>query len=365
MAVKLHTLSGVLSFTLMLASCESTTNGGPGLSGGIATAGPSGDPSAGAGETGRGEGAAEGAFGSTSESANGSDAGQGNSGGNTGGTTAAVDAGDTAVDAGDTAADAGDTAADAGDTAADAGEGDTTDPVEEAPSLNQAAWNGAAYEFGFESIDTIPILDAPADTDWSRWAMLHDTDVYRLYFMREGSDSSIYQFGFNGGLGAYVFGYASIEEISITGIPADADTSQFAMLHDGEIYRLYFLSQSAPLRLYQFGFNAGAAVPAYQYGYRSLESIAITGAPAGTDFSGYAMLHDGAESETYRFYAFASAAHTSISQFGYNPVTEHYEYGFNSIATIPLWDIPADSDTSDFAMLHDGLHYRLYMLTRP
>lgn len=51
-------------------------------------------------------------------------------------------------------------------------------------SLNQAAYlTGTIYEFAFNSIPNIPIINAPRDTDFSRYAMLHDGNTYRLYFL--------------------------------------------------------------------------------------------------------------------------------------------------------------------------------------
>lgn len=40
-----------------------------------------------------------------------------------------------------------------------------------------------AYRYGYKSISKIVISNAPIDTDWNRWSMLHDGKDYRLYFM--------------------------------------------------------------------------------------------------------------------------------------------------------------------------------------
>ena len=47
------------------------------------------------------------------------------------------------------------------------------------PSLNQAAYQGGnIYKFGYRSIPNTKIKNAPVDTDWIRWAMLHDGSTY-------------------------------------------------------------------------------------------------------------------------------------------------------------------------------------------
>lgn len=56
-----------------------------------------------------------------------------------------------------------------------------------AASLNQSAWvpNTSNYEYGHNSIPNMQITGAPADADWSRWAMLHDKSAYRLYAFKK------------------------------------------------------------------------------------------------------------------------------------------------------------------------------------
>lgn len=286
------------------------------------------------------------------------------------------DEGETGGEAGDsgTTGDAGDsTTTDAGDSdsTGDSGESEGAETAGESgsdggggtqfvPSLNQAAWveGTTTYEFGYNSIPTIPIAGAPEDTDWSRSAMLHDGEVYRLYFMPEGRADAVYQFGYDPVDVAYEYGHESIPTIPIEGTPAQADTSSFAMLHDGETYRLYFLSQDAPLRLYQHGYDPSEG--AYIYGHDSIPQIEITDTPAGTDWSGWGMLHDG---EYYRLYAFGSGSHDTIVQHAFDGST--YRWGHQSVPELNLSMIPADSDTSEFMMLHDTEAYRFYMLTMP
>ena len=225
-----------------------------------------------------------------------------------------------------------------------------TDP---APlSLNQAGFQGGStYAYGHNSIPNVPISNAPADTDFSRWAMLHDGSTYRLYFFKRGS-MSIYQFGFDGS--TYDFGHDSIREIAITGTPPDADPSSFKMLHDGRDYRLYMRGFDES-ELHQFAFNGSG----YEYGFRSIDVIDTTGAPADVDFSRWAMLFDGS---VYRQYVARLGSDDAIYQFGFDG--RSYAYGHRSISNLSIVGMPANSDTSSFSMLHDGLDFRFYHLAR-
>lgn len=226
-------------------------------------------------------------------------------------------------------------------------------------SLNQAGYNSSvvAYQYGHRSIPNIMITGAPSDLDWSRWAMLHDGSTYRLYFFKAGTNDTLYQFGYNPASSDYEYGYNSINVLKITGAPADADPSSFAMLHDGTDYRLYMRSVSNPARIYQFAFNSTSRN--YEFGYRSIPVMDVTGAPSDVDWDRWAMLHDGS---VYRHYAFKQGSETTFYQFGFNASTSDYEYGFRSIPTLTVQNMPSNSDTNDFAMLHDGSVYRFYFL---
>ena len=227
--------------------------------------------------------------------------------------------------------------------------------VNHASSLDQAAYvtGSSVYDYGHNSIPNISVTGAPDDTDFTRWAMLHDGSTYRLYFFRANSNAQIYQFGYNPASSAYEFGFNSIPVIDITGAPADADPGSFAMLHDGRTYRLYMRGIDNPQSLYQFGFNSRTSD--YEFGFNSIPVINITGAPADANFDGWAMLHDGSN---YRLYAFNKSAPESLYQFAYNGST--YAYGFNSINVLTVTDMPDGSHKDDFAMLHDGSNYRFY-----
>ncbi|MEM7292300.1 MAG: hypothetical protein AAF420_02735, partial [Pseudomonadota bacterium] len=205
--------------------------------------------------------------------------------------------------------------------------------------------------------DSIPNIDldgAPANTDYSRWAMLHDGTRYRLYFFIEGSDTQLHQFAFNPTTNIYEYDFDSVNPINLIGAPADANPESIAMLHDGATYRLYMRGISNPTTLYQFAWNGAA----YEYGFNSIDMIPITNAPVGTDLDGWAMLHDGA---AYRLYAYDTSAPDQLFQFSFNGSS--YEFGHNSISVLAITDMPASADRSDFAMLHDGSAYRFYYQT--
>ncbi|MDJ0976355.1 MAG: hypothetical protein QNJ98_17975 [Planctomycetota bacterium] len=222
-------------------------------------------------------------------------------------------------------------------------------------SLNQAAYEAGTtrYVYGRNSIANIRIEGAPVDADFSRWAMLHDGSTYRFYCFQAGSDSTIYQFGFDGR--AYTFGHNSIAQIEITGTPAEANPASFAMLHDGRDYRLYMRGRSNPERIYQFAFNA--ATSAYEYGYRSIDVIDTTGMPADADYSRWAMLYDGA---VYRQYVAKAGTTDEIYQAGFDG--RSYAFGYRSISELSIQGMPANSNVFSFAMLHDGVDYRFYHL---
>lgn len=227
------------------------------------------------------------------------------------------------------------------------------------PSLNQFAWvaGTTTYQFGHHSIPNIPVTDAPADANLSRWSMLHDNSTYRFYCFRGSLSNTLYQFGFNGS--SYAYGHNSIPELTLVDFPSNTDASSFAMLHDDSNYRLYMRRLGHRQTLYQ-----AAWVPAtttYRFGYNSIPSIQVTGFPPDTDWSRWGMLHDGL---AYRFYAFRLGTNNQFYQGSFNRATNAYEYAFNSIPELTLIGTPPNSDTSSAALLHDNADYRFYFQTR-
>ena len=239
------------------------------------------------------------------------------------------------------------------------GGGDDTTNTQQDLSLNHAGYNPSTrtYQHGYKSISNIMISGQPNDLDWSRWAMLHDGTTYRLYFFKTGSNTTLYQFGYNPNTATYEYGYNSINELTITNRPTDADPNSFAMLHDGVDYRLYMRSIRNPARIYQFAFNRSTS--RYEYGYRSIPVIDVTGAPTDIDWDRWGMLHDGS---VYRHYVFKKGSEKTFYQFGFNPGASDYQYGYRSIPTLNVENMPSNSDSNSFAMLHDKVDYHFYFL---
>jgi hypothetical protein len=223
------------------------------------------------------------------------------------------------------------------------------------PSLNQFAFvtGTTTYKFGHNSIPNIPITGSPSDANLVRVAMLHDGTTYRFYAFQGSSSTQLYQYAFDGS--SYAFGARNaIPRLTLEGFPSDVDASSFSMLHDGSNYRLYMRKLGDPTTLYQAAYVPGSTT--YQYGYSSIPQIKCTGFPSDTDWSRWAMLHDGSN---YRFYAFKLGSNTQFYQGAFDGSS--YAYGHNSIPVLTLSDTPSNSDLHDMSMLHDGQNYRLYL----
>lgn len=228
-------------------------------------------------------------------------------------------------------------------------------------SVNQAAYvNGTTeYRFGHNSIPNMKVTGAPANVGFGRFAMLHDGSTYRLYLPKRGSKNTLYQFGFNRSTNRYEYGYNSIKELKIVGMPADANTNSYAMLHDGSDYRLYMRSRDGR-KLYQAAYKAGTNQ--YVYGHRSIRVMNITGAPRDiTNNRRWAMLHDG---KHYRLYIGRKGHANQFYQFAFNSASSAYEHGYQSIPLLTAKNAPRNSKKNAFAMLHDRGAYRYYYMTK-
>ncbi len=196
--------------------------------------------------------------------------------------------------------------------------------LSQVPFLHQGAYNGISYEYGYQSLAKIPIKNAPSDIDWNRWSMLEDGSVYRLYFMPLGKSNKLYQFGFNPQTNAYEYGFQSAPVIPIVGLPFQEQVSSFSMLFDGIDYRLYILDRKNTKKLLQFAYDPSYGVNgSYRYGYNSMDEIIITGAPYDTDWNRWSMLHDG---EVYRLYFMPLNRRDVVYQFGFNGYSYEYGY---------------------------------------
>jgi hypothetical protein len=156
------------------------------------------------------------------------------------------------------------------------------------------------------------------------------------------------------GTNSYQYGYRSIANIPITGAPADANFARFNMLHDGSAYRLYVFRGSSSDTLYQFSWNGSS----YAYGHNSIPILTLTGAPADADASSLSMLHSGS---AYHAYLRRLGDPTKLYQFIWVPGTTTYAWGRSPyIPTLNVSGFPVDTDWSRWSMLHDGTAYRLY-----
>lgn len=165
-------------------------------------------------------------------------------------------------------------------------------------TLYQFAWNGVAYEYAYNSIPVLTLTGMPADADPGSLSMLAENGTYHAYVRRLGDPWTLYQLIYVPGTTTYQWGFgAYYPSLSVTGFPADTDWSRWTMLHDGLTYRLYAFHHGSNDRISQGSWNAGA--PAYQYGYDSIPELDLVGFPPNSDVGLAAMLHDGA---AYRFY---------------------------------------------------------------
>ena len=101
-------------------------------------------------------------------------------------------------------------------------------------------FDGSAYVYQ----RSYNITKAPADTDWSRWAMVYGDGASRFYAGKIGDDSVIYQFQYNPVTQSYEWGYGgAVSTIAVTGMPPDSDTSNFSMLNNGTQYQFFYLNK--------------------------------------------------------------------------------------------------------------------------
>lgn len=152
----------------------------------------------------------------------------------------------------------------------------------------------------------------------------------------------------------YRYGYGSIPTIPITGAPADANFRRWSMLHDDASYRLYVFKGSSRDTLYQFSWDGAS----YAYGHNSIPVLTLTGMPDDADPGSLCMLH---ESGTYHAYLRRLGDPTTLYQFIYVPGTTTYQWAYGGYyPSLPVTGFPSDTDWSRWMMLHDGSAYRIY-----
>jgi hypothetical protein len=160
-------------------------------------------------------------------------------------------------------------------------------------TLYQFSWNGSSYAYGHNSIPVLTLTNAPADADSSSISMLHSGGAYHAYLRRLGDPTTLYQFIWVPGTTTYQWSYANyIPTLRVTGFPADTDWSRWTMLHDNSTYRIYAFHYGHNDQLAQGSWNAGAQE--YQYAYNSIPELKLVNFPANSNVGRAAMLHDDA-----------------------------------------------------------------------
>lgn len=156
------------------------------------------------------------------------------------------------------------------------------------------------------------------------------------------------------GTNNYVFGFNSIPTIPVTGAPGDTNRQRWSLLHDGSAYRMYFFKGSSGDTLYQFSWNGSS----YAYGHNSIPQLSLIDAPSDADASSISMLHSGGN---YHAYLRRLGDPETLYQFVWQPGTNQYVWGVGPwIPALQVTGFPNDTDWSRWQMLHDGTHYRIY-----
>lgn len=173
-------------------------------------------------------------------------------------------------------------------------------PIGRSDRLYQFGFNyyTEAYEFGHRSTPIIPVVGLPDDANLTSFSILYDSVDYRLYF-KTGVKNRIYQCAYDsayGNFGAYRFGYHSLREIPVLNAPPNTDWKNWTMLHDGKNYRLYFGNTKDKNQIIQFGFNGYG----YSFGYQSIPYINIKGMPKLNFTDKFNITFDGIDYRLYK-----------------------------------------------------------------
>jgi len=222
-------------------------------------------------------------------------------------------------------------------------------------SIKNAIWVINTLKYQFVENARIQIKNAPNDLDWKRWATLDDGVQSQLFFFKRNTNNTLYSFRINNAKTIYHFD-ENIGEIKLNNIPSDANTNSFSMIHDGSSSKLFMQSKIKDA-LYQFNFDSQNK----SYELNTDRPTMIYNAPADSDWYRWAMLHDG---NNTLLYVFKKETPDEFYQFGLNPGSQSFEYGFPSASFLYLVDIPTDSNTNQFSMLHTGNAYEFYFLTQ-
>lgn len=130
----------------------------------------------------------------------------------------------------------------------------------------------------------------------------------------------------------------TIPEIVLEGFPADVDLSRFALVYDGQHYRVFYFRRDSTSMLYHGIHNPMSGK--FEFGLSSAGEITIRGWPLGTDFSSLAVLFDGAN---FNLYLRQSNDPGKVVRFVCNPDSHAFEYESKGFPAWPIVDVPADA----------------------
>ncbi len=216
------------------------------------------------------------------------------------------------------------------------------------PKLNVATnSSGLNYSFGTQLLD---LENAPADTDFNRWGMLHDGTFLRLYFFKQSSGTELYQFVSDQTTSPASTSLAQgfFQNPGITDAPADADTNNIAFVNNGTDSIMYMRGITKPRTVYPFIFND--TTNNFEYDTASVPEHNITGSPADADFSRWAM---DATTTDITFYAFKSGSDNQFYKYEFSAGDFVYMGSGN---TFTLTNLPANRSTTSFAAVFDKLN---------
>jgi hypothetical protein len=239
------------------------------------------------------------------------------------------------------------------------------------PKLNIATnSSGLNYSFGTQLLD---LEDAPDDTDYNRWGMLHDGTFLRLYFFKQSSDTELYQFALDQTVTppttSLVQGFFANPKI--TDAPVDADTGNVAFVNDfGDpanisptpVTSTMYIRKNNSRTVYPFKLNP--STNNFEYDTNSNTAHNIVGSPADADFDRWAMdaltfpdaMNGNAPTLGVSFYTFKSGSNTEF----YVHTLDPFSIGTNGFpqfvytgSTLTISNLPANRDTTSFSTVYD------------
>lgn len=273
-------------------------------------------------------------------------------------------------------------------------------------------------EYRFDNTET-EILNAPEDTDWTRWGMLSDRKYMRLYFFKQGSNNKLYQFilGPDGFYYDPSYGYLTITgayhktDDILDEFPEDADPSHIGMLstpnfetykvdgsrigtnQDAERdlpvpnnYHVYMIDKpevqaardTEDRRLYQFIWrkdsdeSTGKGIDTKTMEHNGITNnrfdIEAFPAEVNVDWSRWTMNYDSNRYQlmlkAYVMTIFKQGSNTELYQarFDYLPGTNNEKSAYQYSGTAELFGAPEGIDYNKFATVFDGIKTSVFFL---